>query len=96
MVRVKLQDALFNWLQIKIVAEARKDDEAAEETKLFFEEILREDLAVTDFYTTTDETMIHISYEVAGVRKKLMFDKEYAEQLLTDINSNPKYNNEMT
>jgi hypothetical protein len=91
---LRLEDALFNWLQIKIVAEERVNDYAAEETKLFFEQILREDHALTDFEATTDETMVHISYEVEGVRKKLMFNRESAEQLLTDINSNPIYNNE--
>jgi hypothetical protein len=94
MIRLKLEDTLFNWLQIKIVAEARTDDLAAEETKAFFEEILREDHGCTDFQATSDETMTHISYEVNGTRKRLMFAKEAAEQLLDDINSNPKYNNE--
>jgi len=90
---LRLEDALFNWLQIKIVAEARSDDQAAEETKLFFEEILREDHAVTSFDTSEDETMVHINYVIEGKHKKLMFDKESAGQLLEDINSNPKYNN---
>lgn len=91
---MRLEDALFNWLQIKIVAEARTDDMAAEETRLFFEEILRDDHGLTEFTTSPDELRITISYEHEGIRKTLMFDKELAEQLLTDINSNPKYNNE--
>ncbi|MEK3723714.1 hypothetical protein [Paenibacillus sp. FSL H8-0034] len=91
---MRLEDALFNWLQIKIVAEARTDDMAAEETRLFFEEILRDDHGLTEFTTSPDELRITISYEHEGIRKTLMFDRELAEQLLTDINSNPKYNNE--
>src|SRR4051812_26697109 len=91
---MKLEDALFNWLQIKIVAEARKDDLAAEDTRLFFEEILREDHSISNLESTGDENMVHISYVVDGVQKKLMFDKESAEQLLHDINSNPKYNDQ--
>ncbi|MEK3917439.1 hypothetical protein [Paenibacillus sp. FSL H7-0331] len=91
---MRLEDALFNWLQIKIVAEARTDDMAAEETRLFFEEILRDDHGLTEFTTSPDELRITISYELEGIRKTLMFDRELAEQLLTDINSNPKYNNE--
>lgn len=91
---MRLEDALFNWLQIKIVAEARTDDMAAEETRLFFEEILRDDHGLTEFTTSSDELRITISYELEGIRKTLMFDRELAEQLLTDINSNPKYNNE--
>jgi hypothetical protein len=91
---VRLEDALFNWMQIKVVAEARRDDLAAEETKLFFEEMLREDHAVSSFATTHDGTRVYIDYVVNGERKKLTFDKEIAEQLLSDINSNPKYNNQ--
>jgi hypothetical protein len=94
MIRLRLEDALFNWLQIKIVAEARTDDQAAEETMIFFEEILREDHKLADFEAIADEDMIHISYELEGSRKKLMFSREAAEQLLADINSNPIYNND--
>lgn len=91
---MRLEDALFNWLQIKIVAEARADDMAAEETRLFFEEILRDDHLLTDFTTSSDEMRITISYQLEGMSKTIMFDRVLAEQLLTDINSNPKYNNE--
>ena len=91
--KVKLQDALFNWLQIKLVADARPDDGAAKETQDFFEQILREDHHVTAFdVDRKDETMIHITYTVEGATKRQMFDRESAEQLLADIESNPKYN----
>lgn len=89
---MKLEDALFNWLQMKIVSEARPEDRAAEETRLFFEEILREDHSITELVTTDDELRIHITYETDGTSHNLFFDKDYAEQLLHDINSNPKYN----
>ncbi|WP_028549254.1 hypothetical protein [Paenibacillus sp. UNC451MF] len=89
---MKLEDALFNWLQMKIVSEARPEDKAAEETRLFFEEILREDHAVSELTTSDEDMRIHITYEVNGSSSKLYFDKDYAEQLLHDINSNPKYN----
>lgn len=90
---MRLQDALFNWLQIRLVAEARPDDQAAWETVTFFEQILREDHHLTDFAVdTADETMLHVRYTADGKTKKQMFDRELAEQLLTDINSNPKYN----
>jgi hypothetical protein len=91
---MRLEDALFNWMQMKIVAEARQDDLAAEETWQFFEEMLREDHAVSSFEMTKDDTMVHIDYVVDGTKKKLMFHRESAEQLLYDINSNPKYNNQ--
>lgn len=88
-----LQDALFNWLQIRFVAEARPDDNAARETSDFFEQILREDHGVTQFeVAAVDETMIHVKYTADGKTKIQLFDREHAEQLLHDIEANPKYN----
>jgi hypothetical protein len=88
-----LQDALFNWLQIKLVADARPEDRAAKETQEFFEQILREDHALTNFFIArTDETMVYVQYESEGKSKKQLFDRESAEKLLEDIRSNPKYN----
>jgi hypothetical protein len=89
-----LQDALFNWLQMKIVSEARPDDGAAKETLDFFHVILEEDHQLSGFGVQhLDETMYTISFVQDGTSKKQMFDRESAEKLLEDINSNPKYNN---
>jgi hypothetical protein len=88
-----LQDALFNWLQMTIVAEARPEDHAAKETQQFFEQILREDHGLSDFHIEQkDETRLHIRFEQDGESKKQMFDRESSEKLLEDILSNPKYN----
>jgi hypothetical protein len=90
---MNLNDALFNWLQIKTVAEARPDDDAARKTVEFFEEILRDDHQVTNFQVTnSDLSMYYVSYEVNGVKKKQMYDREQIDQLLNDINAEPKYN----
>ncbi|XOK58947.1 hypothetical protein ACJ7K1_20520 [Paenibacillus elgii] len=90
---MNLQDAVFNWLQISIVAEARPNDLAASETRDFFETILREDHRLERFIRTAGEETYIVEYEEAGgARHTKRFDRELAEQLLTDINSNPKYN----
>ncbi|TBL78120.1 hypothetical protein [Paenibacillus thalictri] len=90
---MNLQDALFNWLQIKLVAEGREEDGAARDTLAFFEEILRDDHKLNSFLVDrADETMYHVRYELDGKSKIQMFDRELADQLLSDINSNPKYN----
>jgi hypothetical protein len=87
---MRLEDALYNWLQIKIVADARQDDGAARETLDFFEQILREDHQLTSFKAErSDETMIYVRYEKDGKSKTQMFDRESAEQLLADIESSP-------
>lgn len=47
---------------------------------------------MTELATSDEDLRIHITYDVNGSSNKLYFDKDYAEQLLQDINSNPKYN----
>jgi hypothetical protein len=90
---MRLEDALFNWLQIKLVAAARPNDQAALDTAQFFEQILTEDHGLADFaIAKTDETMIHVKYEKDGRSKLQLFSRESAEQLLSDIEANPKYN----
>ena len=90
---MRFEDALFNWLQIQIVAEARPDDHAAKETRDFFLEILTEDHGVTSIaIEQKDDTMIHVRYEREGRGKKQLVPREAGEQLLADISSNPKYN----
>jgi len=88
-----LHDALFNWLQMKIVCTARPDDRAARDTLDFFEQILREDHRLTAFdVAEEDDAAIHVQYTVSGKENWQRFDRELAEKLLEDINSNPKYN----
>jgi len=90
---LKLDDALFNWLQIKTVADARPDDNAAKETADFFYTILTEDHQVSQLRVDTiGADMLQIVYEVSGETRKKSFDRQMTEQLLHDINENPKYN----
>lgn len=93
---MKLQDAFFNWLQMHIVQQARPDDEAAKETLDFFALILREDHGVSqlEIVDEADRMKIHIAYRQDGIQHKQSFDREAAEKLLDDINSNPIYNNQ--
>ena len=91
---MNLQDALFNWLQIKLVTEARPDDGAAVETLTFFEEILRVDHGLEQFeIAEMDTTMVHVRYTLEGNKKRQMFGREIAYKLLNDIESVPKIEN---
>jgi hypothetical protein len=90
---MKLEDALFNWLQIKVVADARTNDHAARETVEFFYEVLTEDHHITELKVERpDDTMYQIRYTVDGKSKMQMFDREAVDKLLADIQSEPKYN----
>lgn len=90
---MNLHDALFNWLQIKQVSEARPDDKAAKDTLDFFAVILAEDHQLADVQVAEiDERMYHVQYREAGELKIKKFPREMTDRLLEDINSNPKYN----
>ncbi|OMF36977.1 hypothetical protein BK133_07100 [Paenibacillus sp. FSL H8-0548] len=90
---MKLEDALFNWLQIKVVSDARQEDQSALDTLAFFEQILSEDHGLTDYsIIKIDDTMIHVKYVKESRSKLQLYPRELGEQLLTDIESNPKYN----
>ncbi|GFR37438.1 hypothetical protein PRECH8_07340 [Insulibacter thermoxylanivorax] len=90
---MRLHDALFNWLQMAIVVEGRPDDRSAHDTLNFFAEILAEDHQVDRVeIIKKDDTMIHVRYGNAEGTKVQLFNREAAEQLLHEINANPKYN----
>ncbi|CCQ92402.1 conserved hypothetical protein [[Clostridium] ultunense Esp] len=92
-VPLKLHDALFNWLQIKVVAEARPEDHAASETLQFFSEILREDHQVTHLSVTKEgDEAYEIEYVREGKREKERFDAYRVDELLVNIMNEPKYN----
>jgi hypothetical protein len=89
-----LQDALYNWLTIKVVADARPDDQAAWETERLFAEILKNDFQVTNLHITKDEAMYLITYEKDEQQKTTRFPVELIEAMLEQINSEPeKYAN---
>ncbi len=90
---MELRDALFYWLQMKLVCEARPDDQAAKDTLTFFEQILSEDHALEQYQVTeSDAVSIVVTAESRGEVQSYRFDREMAEQLLGQIEDNPKYN----
>lgn len=64
-----VQDALYNWLTIKTVAEARPDDRAAKETYLLFQNMIYEEHKLTDVEVKKNEEMYLITYEINGEKK---------------------------
>jgi hypothetical protein len=85
-----LQDALYNWLTIKIVCDARPTDAAAIETRDFFEEILTTQHQVSNMETTIDEVMYYVSYQQGGETKKTRYPRELIEIMLNQINQDPE------
>lgn len=91
---MRLNDALFNWLQIEIVREARPSDRSAADTVRFFEEMLREDHHVVSIHKQLKDTEYVLTYQVQDQEKEetITFPREAAEKLLQDILAEPKYN----
>lgn len=87
-----LHDALYNWLQIKVVWEARPRDHSAEDTVKFFEHILSEDHGVKELSLSKEKDSYTVCYSHEGEDYTKSFDREQAEQLLISIESEPKYN----
>ncbi|WP_044642448.1 hypothetical protein [Risungbinella massiliensis] len=91
---MQIKDAIFNWLQIQIVWDARPSDRSAKDTATFFEQMLKEDHQVLNLTSTQDKeaACYVVEYEQNGEKQKQMFPKELAEKLLQDILQEPKYN----
>lgn len=89
-----LQDALYNWLTIKVVCDARPEDTAAKETLEFFDDMLTNQHHVSNIETTTDEMMYYLSYQQGEEIKKTRYPRELIEIMLDQINNEPeKYEN---
>lgn len=89
-----LQDDLYNWLTIKVVADARPEDTAANETEEFFFSMLKEDHHVEEVSVDKEEGMYYVTYKVAGETKKTRFPVELIDIMHNQIESNPeKYQN---
>lgn len=89
-----LQDAIYNWLTIKVVLDFRPDDLAAAETEKMFLDILKNEHLLTDITVTKDLMMYYVNYEQSGEQKMHRFPRELVEVMLRQINREPeKYEN---
>lgn len=87
----QFENALFDYLQIKVVSDARPEDDAAKKTSDFFYSILEEDHKLEHLEYTKDETMYHVKYTADGKTKTQFYDREAVEQLLSAIEAEPRY-----
>ncbi|WP_077211891.1 hypothetical protein [Bacillus dakarensis] len=89
-----LQDALYNWLTIKVVTDVRPDDAAALETEEMFFGMLENEHGVSDIEVTKDDVMYYVHYQQKGERKMYRYPRELIEVMLDQINAEPeKYRN---
>lgn len=85
-----LQDALYNWLTIKVVIDERPDDTAAVETEKTFYDMLKDDHSLTNIDVTKDDEMYYVHFDHEGERKKQRFPRELIEVMLNQINQQPE------
>ncbi|WP_453997214.1 hypothetical protein [Bacillus nitroreducens] len=85
-----LQDAIYNWLTIKIVAEARPDDKAAKETFDLFEDILVNEFKLEDIEIQKNDVMYLVKYKIDGEAKSARFPTELIEVMHDQISQNPE------
>jgi hypothetical protein len=89
-----IQDALYNWLTIKVVAEARPDDNAAQETYELFDEMLKQEHRITKVCIERSEEMYLVTYEKDGETKSVRFPLELIDCFVEQMDREPeKYKN---
>jgi hypothetical protein len=84
-----LQDALYNWLSIKVVSDARPLDLSAVETTELFDNILREEHGLKNILVKKDERWYIVQYEKDGEEKVSKFPIELIDVMLTQIEAEP-------
>ncbi len=85
-----LQDALYNWLSIKVVSDARPEDKAASETTEMFYTILLNDYNISDIHIQKEDEMYMLSYTKEGQKGTSRFPAELIDCMLDSINENPE------
>lgn len=89
-----LQDAIYNWLTIRVVLDYRPDDLAAAETEKMFLDILKNEHSLANITVTHDIMMYYVNYEQNGEQKMHRFPRDMVEVMLKQINKEPeKYEN---
>jgi hypothetical protein len=85
-----LQDALYNWLSIKVVAEARPDDQSAQDTLQLFQKILEEEHRLENIRVEKNEVMYSVTILQNGKEKQMKFPIELIEAMLQQIEQEPE------
>lgn len=84
-----LQDNLYNWLSIKVVADFRKEDQSAQETADLFYNLLVADFGLQKIEVFKDDSFYTVTYEQQGKLKKSTFPAELIEVMLDEMKAEP-------
>ncbi|MGD6818401.1 hypothetical protein ACQCVE_15175 [Metabacillus sp. 113a] len=89
-----LQDALYNWLSIKVVALDRPDDLSAAETAALFESVLKEDHGINQLSYKMEEGLYWITCLQNGKEYRTRFPAELIDVMKDQMRREPdRYRN---
>ena len=86
-----VQDAIYNWLTIKIVVDHRPEDTAANETALWFEHTLQEKFGLTDYQYKKQDGRYIVTYTKDESINEFRFPEDLVEVMLNQILQNPEH-----
>ncbi|GAA0494650.1 hypothetical protein GCM10008986_21590 [Salinibacillus aidingensis] len=85
-----LQDVVYNWLSIQLVADARPDDQAAVETAAFFKQMLEKEHNVTSIHVDKREDMYSVRVQKKEEDRSFRFPVELIECIYDQIHEEPE------
>ncbi|SET86500.1 hypothetical protein SAMN05421676_109139 [Salinibacillus kushneri] len=85
-----LQDVVYNWLTIQLVADARPEDQAAIDTAQFFKKMLENDHNVEKIEVKKLEDMYSVMVEKKDENRSFRFPIELIECINDQIQKEPE------
>ena len=85
-----LMDAVYNWLTIRIVYDARPDDTAARDTVLLFEKNLEQDHGLDRYSYEKKDGWYTVVFVKDGEEIQHRFREEMVEVMLKQIITHPE------
>lgn len=84
------QDAIYNWLSIRVVVDARPDDNAACETEAWFATSLTEEHHISNVKYVKEDERYFVTYMQNGQTKQMKFPADMIDMMINQIEKFPE------
>lgn len=84
-----MQDAVYNWLSIQLVADERPDDKSAQDTASFFRQLLKDDHKVEEVLVDRLEDMYLVTCTTVTEERQFRFPPELIDCMYDTIKQEP-------
>lgn len=84
-----MQDVVYNWLSIQIVADERQDDRSAVDTAAFFWNLLQSEHEVEDVDVQKLEDMYFVTCHTSTEKREFRFPLELIDCMNDTIKNEP-------